>query len=279
MSYAKLFSSITESSLWSEPKEVRLLFVTMLAKANSVGFVEASIPGLARVSNLTQQEVETAIPILENPDPFSKNPECDGRRIIKAPGGWMVLNYEDYRNRQSEEERREYMREYMRDYRKGCKQAVNNVKASEDFPSASSSVSASSEKGDARGKNRCTQAEAEAFCESIGLPKSDGEAMFLHWEEKGWGKVRDWKLTVRKWKSFGYLPSQKAKGNGTSKPRVLSFAERDRRLGQVRERRNTLFKSRTDQRTGAVREFTPAELTEYEALTKELKELDVCFSG
>lgn len=149
MSYAKLFSSITESSLWSEPKEVRLLFVTMLAKANSIGFVEASVPGLARVANLSPEEVETAIPILEGPDPFSKNPDCDGRRIVKAPGGWMVINYEDYRNRASSEERREYMREYMRNYRKenGCKQPVNNVKQSKKNPSASASL----QKGDAKG--------------------------------------------------------------------------------------------------------------------------------
>lgn len=230
MSYAKLFSSITESSLWSEPKEVRLLFVTMLAKANSVGFVEASIPGLARVANLSPQEVETAIPILEGPDPFSKNPECEGRRIVKAPGGWMVLNYEDYRNRTSDEERREYMREYMRNYRKEkeCKQDVNNVKKSKKSPSASSSVSACS----------CTQSEVEDFCESLGLPRSDGEAMFLHWQEKGPAKVKDWRATIRKWKSFGYMPSQKRK-NGTHQGNTT---ESRRNVGTANEGKSAQYK-------------------------------------
>lgn len=231
MGYAKLFSSITESSLWSEPKEVRLLFVTMLAKANSVGFVEASIPGLARVANLTEQEISTAIPILEGPDPFSKNPECEGRRIVKAPGGWMVVNYEDYRNRTSEEERREYMREYMRNYRRenGCKQPVNSVKQSKDSPSVSASKSASA----------CTQKEIEDFCESLSLPISDGEAMFLHWQEKGPAKVKDWKATIRKWKSFGYMPSQKAKGNGThQKPPT----ESNRNLGTANEGRSVQYR-------------------------------------
>ena len=60
-------------------------------------------------------------------------------------------------------------------------------------------------------KSRCTQKEAEAFCVSIGLPASDGEAMWLHWEEKKWAKVKDWQLTIRKWKAFGYLPSQNQK--------------------------------------------------------------------
>lgn len=216
MSYAKLFSSITESSLWSEPKEVRLLFVTMLAKANSVGFVEASVPGLARVANLSTVEVEAAIPILEGPDPFSKNPECDGRRIVKAPGGWMVINYEDYRNRTSDEDRREYMREYMRNYRKdnGGKHPVNDVKKSKKKPYASSSASS---EGEGIAKGNPTQAEIEAFCESIGLLKSDGETTFHKWQGNGWvnggKKIKDWKATIRAWKGQGYMPSQRANRN------------------------------------------------------------------
>jgi hypothetical protein len=99
----------------------------MLAKANSVGFIEASIPGLARVANLTIDETLSALEVLKAPDPYSKNPGNEGRRVIEAPGGFLLLNYEEYRARRSEEERREYMREYMKEYREGRKQSVNNV--------------------------------------------------------------------------------------------------------------------------------------------------------
>jgi len=116
--FAKMFSSITESSLWSEPKEVRLLFVTMLAKADSCGFIEASVPGLARVANLTIEETVTSLEVLQSPDTYSKNPDNEGRRILSVVGGFMLLNYEDYRARRNSEERREYMREYMSNYRK-----------------------------------------------------------------------------------------------------------------------------------------------------------------
>ena len=129
--YAKLFTSITESSLWSEPKEVRLLFVTMLAKADQDGFVEASIPGLARVANLTIGETEASLKVLMSPDPYSKNPANEGRRIAEIPGGFLLLNYEDYRARRSTEERREYMRQYMQEYRTkkpSRKQSVNSGK-------------------------------------------------------------------------------------------------------------------------------------------------------
>lgn len=126
--YAKLFSSITESSLWSEPKEVRLLFVTMLAKADQTGFVEASVPGLARVANLTVEETVTALSALQNPDPFSKNPDNEGRRIAVVPRGFMLLNYEEYRSRRNVAERQEYMRKYMREYRKQPVNTVNTCK-------------------------------------------------------------------------------------------------------------------------------------------------------
>lgn len=153
MSYAKLFSSITESSLWCEPKEVRLLFVSMLARADAAGFVEAAKPGLAKLANLSIAEIEIALESLEGPDPHSKNPDNDGRRILKVPGGWMLLNYEGYRNRQSDDERREYMRDYMRKYRKGRKQSVNCGKPpdanSKESPSASASPYSSNEKGEA----------------------------------------------------------------------------------------------------------------------------------
>ena len=126
--FAKLFSSITESSLWSEPKETRLLFVTLLAKADETGFVEASIPGIARVANLTLEETKQALECLQSPDEYSKNPENEGRRVAVVPGGFVLLNYQDYRSRRNAEERREYMRNYMKDYR--AKRALADVNAS-----------------------------------------------------------------------------------------------------------------------------------------------------
>ena len=80
---------------------------------------------------------------------------------------------------------------------------------------------------DKKGKERTltrarpqNQAEVQAYCASIGLPTSDGDAMWLHWEEKGWAKIKDWKLTNQKWKSFGYLPSQRHKASTPqSKPK------------------------------------------------------------
>lgn len=62
-------------------------------------------------------------------------------------------------------------------------------------------------------KGTCTLDEAKAFAKELGLPESDGESCFHKWEGNGWkngsNRVKDWKATIRSWKTAGYLPSQK----------------------------------------------------------------------
>ena len=115
--YGKLWSSITESSLWGGSKEARLLFVTLLAKADATGFVEAAPSGLARLANLTRAEIDIALSELTAPDPESKSKVADGRRVAIVPRGVCLTNYEEYRKRRDDDEHREYMRNYMRNYR------------------------------------------------------------------------------------------------------------------------------------------------------------------
>jgi hypothetical protein len=155
MAFVKLFSTITESSLWSQGKDTRLLFVTMLAKADQTGFVEASLPGLARVANLTLQETEAALSDLEGPDKHSKNPDHDGRRVARMEGGWLILNYTIYRERRNDEERQAYMRDYMKRYRA---ESVNKRKQ------MLAEVN--------HGKPRLAQAEAEAEAEAEAQTKT-----------------------------------------------------------------------------------------------------------
>ena len=208
--FAKLFSSITESSLWSEPKEVRLLFVTMLAKADQMGFVEASIPGLARVANLTVEETERSLDCLKSPDKYSKNPENEGRRVMAVPGGFVLLNYEDYRARRSTEERREYMREYMREYRKP---SVNDVKRGKpQLAQAEAEAEAEAEKtkhkvavAPVSGFKKPTIQEVIEYIREIQAP-IDAKEFIDYYTSNGWkiggrAAMKDWKATVRQWEA------------------------------------------------------------------------------
>lgn len=105
--YTKVFSSIIFSTVWGEPKDVKILWVTMLAMADPMGTVEASVPGLARAAQLTIDECRAALGRLEAPDPDSKNPANEGRRVAKCEGGWSILNYLTYRDKMTVAKKRQ----------------------------------------------------------------------------------------------------------------------------------------------------------------------------
>lgn len=102
--YVKLFGSILDSSIWSEDNATRLVWITMLAMADSSGLVEASVTGVAHRARVSQGECEEALAVLLATDPDSKSQEFDGRRIEKVEGGWVLLNYEKYREIRSKKQ-------------------------------------------------------------------------------------------------------------------------------------------------------------------------------
>lgn len=112
--YAKLFSSILRSSIWAEPLETKIVWITMLALSDRYGYVGASIPGIAQASGVPVQKAAEAIERFLAPDEWSRSKEFDGRRIEVADRGWTILNYERFRDMRDEEARREYERDRKR---------------------------------------------------------------------------------------------------------------------------------------------------------------------
>ena len=97
MSYTKLFNSIINSTIWTENDKTRIMWITMLALADKNGEIQASIPGLARAASVSIPDCESAITKFLAPDPYSRSPEDEGRRIEKIEGGWALLNHSKYR--------------------------------------------------------------------------------------------------------------------------------------------------------------------------------------
>jgi hypothetical protein len=122
--YAKLFGSILFSTIWGESKDVKILWVTMMAMADQDGMVEAAVPGLAAASRLTVAECRAAVAVLEAPDPDSKNPDHEGRRIEKRDGGWLLLNYAAYRDKLTLAHKREKTAERVRRFRERNAQKI-----------------------------------------------------------------------------------------------------------------------------------------------------------
>lgn len=171
VSFTKLFSSITESTVWGESHATRIVWITMLSMADRKGRVQASIPGLANRARVTLEEAEHALERFMAPDKYSRTPDNEGRRIEPMDGGWRLLNYEKYRHMRDDEARGEYMRDYMQEYRKQKKFTVNHGKP----PLAQAEAEEDKPK---------TLAPFGAFWDAYPRKKSKGQA------EKAWLKIK-----------------------------------------------------------------------------------------
>ena len=105
-SFTKLHSGILGSTIWREAPSVKVVWITLLAMADQDGIVEATVPGLAAFSNVTVEDTEAALEKFLSPDKYSRTPDSEGRRIEVIDGGWHLLNYQKYREKLSEEDRK-----------------------------------------------------------------------------------------------------------------------------------------------------------------------------
>jgi hypothetical protein len=217
MPFAKLDSEITKSSIWSEPYHVRIVFVSFVSAKDENGFVGGARTGLARMCNVTLEEFDEAIDRLQSPDEESKTPDNEGRRIMKVPGGYIILNHELYRL--PEDEKREKTRERVKRYRAlqsvtECYTPLQSVTPVLHSVSVSDSLSAVLNKEQAKienalkttgNKNNTIPPPIEdvvEYCTQRGYGV-DPERWFDHYAAKGWvvGKTKmvDWKAAVRTW--------------------------------------------------------------------------------
>lgn len=224
--YAKLMSRITESSLMEEDVPVRYVFMMMLAIADPEGYVVGTDVAIARRMNISVNDLQKALVPLMSPDPNSNSKEHDGKRIIDSDceRGYFVVNYRKYRDTRDEEQRREYMRDYMRKYRAGKGVAPVNKRK----PRKPRLAQEEAEVKEEVSKRDLAKPDSEQsvidFCESRGLPKSDGTSIWNKWLGNGFknggNAIKDWRATIISWQGHGYLPSQK---NGTKAPQGSRF--------------------------------------------------------
>jgi len=125
MTFTKLFSSITESTIWIEDDQTRIVWITMLAMSDSRGRVWASIPGLASRARVPVEDCERALTKFKEPDKYSRTKDNDGRRITDIDGGWRLLNHEKYRSIRDAESIKESKRNYINKRR--ATERVENV--------------------------------------------------------------------------------------------------------------------------------------------------------
>ena len=124
MPFVKLDTAILESTLWVD-RAARDIFITALLMAEPreitkpmpqyfvdrieqtgfsvppgwYGFVAAAGVGIVRRAFVEQDEGMRALDTLGSTDPHSRSPEFGGRRLVRVDGGFIVLNFFKYRDK------------------------------------------------------------------------------------------------------------------------------------------------------------------------------------
>lgn len=124
MSFVKLDCGILDSTLWTD-RFARELFITALLMARPhrlekevaqievrslketgfvvpvgwYGFVAAAGTGIVHRARMDLEAGLEALERLGAPDSESRTPHFDGRRMVRIDGGYMVLNYQQYRDK------------------------------------------------------------------------------------------------------------------------------------------------------------------------------------
>lgn len=108
--YAKVFSQIFDSSI-ADSYPLRHFFMDLLVLADCDGVVDMTPTAIAARTRIPLPEVTTMLGALEQPDPESRTPDHDGRRIARLDNhrtwGWCIINFAHFHRISSEEQRRE----------------------------------------------------------------------------------------------------------------------------------------------------------------------------
>lgn len=115
--FGKIFASMFDGTMHGHWQAIVTL-QQMIVLADQEGTVDMTPEALSARTSIPLEIITTGIAELEQPDPKSRTPDEDGRRIVRLDPsrdwGWQITNYATYRAIRSTEERREYMRQYQR---------------------------------------------------------------------------------------------------------------------------------------------------------------------
>ncbi len=162
--FVKLYGDkLLDSSVWiGTPKNVKVLWVALLALADREGQVFKSLPGLAHRADLTRRETLDALQFLMAPDPDSQTKTNEGRRVEEIEGGWLLLTYVDHREFKTEDQVK------WAERKRKWRESKGHVP---DVPGTSS--------------DKDTEAEAEAEAEAEGSKKGESTTLALRAPTKG----------------------------------------------------------------------------------------------
>jgi hypothetical protein len=162
--YNKIFTKILDSSVWLESTPTRIVWITLLAAMDEVGFCPfAAVGNVASRARVTDEEARDAIATLESPDTAAPHQEHEGRRIERVPGGWIVINAKKYRDIVTRAQAQETTRQRVSRFREKKRLAGNGGVTQ---GNAVTTVTVEKPSCNAVGNAPVTPSEAEAVAEA-----------------------------------------------------------------------------------------------------------------
>ncbi len=99
MGFTKLDEGILQSSIMAEDSDTFKIWITLLAACKENGVAYVSPVFISSICRMDLDVVSRSLQKLEDPDPFSRSLEEDGRRVRRVDGGFEIINYHVYRTR------------------------------------------------------------------------------------------------------------------------------------------------------------------------------------
>lgn len=172
--YAKIFSQIFDSSI-ADDYELRHFFMDLLVLADSDGVVDMTETSISARTRIPLDKVQKFLVTLCNADVRSRTPEDDGKRIKLIDDhrnwGWVIINYDKFRDIASDMQRRERTRLRVQKHRETSRCNASVTQCNTSVTPLSVSVDAS------ESASESAVSSSDARERPSGMPANEQEAV------------------------------------------------------------------------------------------------------
>ena len=118
--YGKIFDTIYKGTLYGQWEAI-VTFQQLIVLCDMDGTIDMTPPAISAVTSIPLDIIQKGIDVLSQPDPYSRTPGSEGRRIelidAHKPWGWTIINHNKYKSLQDYDTVRQQTRERVRKHR------------------------------------------------------------------------------------------------------------------------------------------------------------------
>lgn len=122
--YGKLFDQMYKGTL-ADDWQALVTFQQMIIMSDPDGVIDVTPGHISRHTGIPVEVISAGVAALERPDPHSRTPDMEGKRIVRLEEhrdwGWYIVNHEKYKNMKDMDEVRAANRERKRQQRERAK--------------------------------------------------------------------------------------------------------------------------------------------------------------